>query len=97
MIPHHPLTRALSLALCAVLFWNPLLSTAANAAIDKTANGDITIHAQKTIDNAIERPHFSYVSAGQTANGLATPVTFNPFNPALSGLFTSFYPVSPLA
>ena len=42
------------------------------------AGGSIQINAEQTIDNAIVRPHFSYVSAGETANGLSTPVSYNP-------------------
>ena len=43
MTPHRPLYRALAFTLSGILFWNPLLSVAADLAVDKSAGGNTNI------------------------------------------------------
>jgi len=40
MPSHRPLTRAIALTLSGILFCNPLLSTAAELAVDKNGSGN---------------------------------------------------------
>ena len=58
MPSRHPFTRSIAIILSGILFWNPLLSTAANVAVDKNA-----------IRQGIEQAHFDTIGAGEATNG----------------------------